>query len=213
MDLQEESTPVSHVSKPSAAPYQSGLLRQILDSQTVPVRPENEDKELDDEPEPESEQEFDERDPDYVPRMGDEDGDTSDDEIRRDQPCKGKGKSDLRGKVARTPLARQVENQNGDVPAMTCPMPDCPFSGSNVLRHLRCQLHLFSEEQIQRILKGDVVEKPRRMTKVACPLQGQAMTAANDSVCQTVATTRLDLHLPKHGLSRGVGSCLPANVY
>ena len=38
---------------------------------------------------------------------------------------------------------------------------------------------------------------------MACPLQGQAMTAANDRVCQTSATTRLDLHLPKHGLSRG----------
>ena len=132
------------------------------------MRPESEDKELDDEPEPEWEQEFDERDPDYVPRREDEDGDTSDDEIRRDQPCKGKGKSDLRGKVARTPLARQVKNQNGDVPAMTCLMPDCPFSGSNVLRHLRGQPHLFSEAQIQRILKGDVVKK---MTKVACPLQ------------------------------------------
>ena len=29
------------------------------------------------------------------------------------------------------------------------------------------------------------------------------MTAANDRVCQTSATTCLDLHLPKHGLSRG----------
>ena len=86
---------------------------------------------------------------------------------------------------------------------MTCPMPDCFFSGSNVRRHLRGQPHLFSEAQIQRILNGDVVKKTHRMTKVACPLQGQAMTAANDRVCQTSATTRLDLHLPKRGLSRG----------
>ena len=86
---------------------------------------------------------------------------------------------------------------------MTCLMPDCPFSGSNVMWHLRGQPHVFSEAQIQHILKGDVVKKPRLMTKVACPLQGQAMTAANDRVCQTSANIRLDLHLPKHGLSRG----------
>ena len=106
VDLQEESTSVPRVSKPSAAPYQSGLFRQILDSQRVPVHPENEDMELNDEPE--LEQVLDERDPDYVPHKGDEDdeGDTSDDEIRRAQPCIGKDKSDGRGKVARTPRAR-----------------------------------------------------------------------------------------------------------
>ena len=82
VDLQEESSPVPRVSKPSAARYQSGLLRQILDSQRVPVHPENEYKELD---EPESDQDFDKRDPDYVLGRGDED-DSSDDEIRREAP-------------------------------------------------------------------------------------------------------------------------------
>ena len=132
VDLQQESSPVKRMSKPYAAPYQSVLLRQILDSQRVPVHPEKEDQELDDKPE--LEQDSAERDPDYVPRRGDKDdeGDTSDNEIRRDQPCKVKGKSDLRGKV----------------PAVTCPMPDCFFFGSNVRLHLRGQPHLFIEAQI-----------------------------------------------------------------
>ena len=184
-------------------PTDRGFLGRSWDSQRVPVHPENEDMELNDEPD--LEQELDERDPDYVPHKGDEDdeGDTSDDEIRRAQPCIGKDKSDRRGKVARTPRARQLENQDGEVSAVTCLMPDCPFSGSNVMWHLRGQPHVFSEAQIQHILKGDVVKRPRLMTKVACPLQGQAMTAAYDRVCQTSANIRLDLHLPKHGLYHG----------
>ena len=88
------------------------------------MHPEDEDMELGDEPGPESEQEFDEHDPDYVPRRGDEaNEDTSDDEVRRDQPGKGKGKSDLSGKVTRAPQARQMENQDGEVPALTWSMP------------------------------------------------------------------------------------------
>ena len=88
------------------------------------MRPEDEDMELGDEPGPESVQGFDECDPDYVPRRGDEaNEDTSDDEVRRDQPRKGKGKSDLRGQVTRAPRARQIKNQDGEVPPLTCTMP------------------------------------------------------------------------------------------
>ena len=204
IDLQDESAPVPRVAKPSAAPYQSGLLREVLASQRVPVRPE--DMESGNDPENESEQDDDGQDPDYEPSRGDgANEDTSDDEVPKDNPRKGKSSkgADLRGKVTRAPRARKIENDDGELPAVTCPMPACLFSGPNVRRHLRGNPHLFSEAQIQRILKGDVVKKPRRMTKVACPLQGQAMPAAEDRICRTEATTRLDLHLPKHGLSRG----------
>ena len=173
MDLQEESTPVPRVSKPSAAPYQSGLLMQILDSQRVPVRPEDEDMELGDEPEPESEQEFDERDPDYVPRRGDEANadDTSDDEVPRDQPRQGKGKSDLRGKVTRAPRARQ------------CP---AAFKGSAA--------------PLQR--GSDPTYTERGRCERASPNDESGLPTAGAGHDGSQRPSLPDLHLPKHGLSR-----------
>lgn len=75
----------------------------------------------------------------------------------------------------------------------------------NVRLHLRGQPHNFSELTLERVLQEQRgPSKPKqRYVKLACPLQGKAMTLADDRICTTSSSTRLDLHLPKHGLSRG----------
>ena len=155
------------------------------------------------------------RDPDYDPDSGQEEGaeeptrndDSEDlfedvDGYRREAPGNTPGgllEVDSRGRVPRRP--RNVAQACEAV--VTCPIPGCHFSGRNVRRHLRGQPHMFNDKQVERVIEAEDGVRPRHRiyAHLACPLLGQVMI--NEKVCTTKSTSRLDLHLPKHGLFRG----------
>lgn len=208
VDVEDEAPAVlPPLAKPSSTPYQSGLLRQMLNSQRLPAKA-NDGKGSDSEGDG---GDFgvgddDERDPNYVPNREDEGESSDDDGNRREAPDSSSGiasgtTGNLRGKVPRRP---RNDGQSCEA-VVTCPIPGCFFSGVNVRRHLRGQPHNFSELTLERVIqeqRGPAKPK-QRYAKLACPLIGRAMTLADNRICTTSSSTRLDLHLPKHGLSRG----------
>ena len=221
VDIREEESLVPPpVDKPSTAPYRLGgsLLKEILSQQRVdgPLS-DSQGWESDAMHDVEEYDEFDDlqRDPDYDPDSGkgevveepprNDDSDDLFEEVggyRREAPGNTPGgllEVNNRGKVPRRP--RNVAQSCEAV--VTCPVPGCYFSGRNVRRHLRGQPHMFNDAQVERVINAGEGVRPRRRlyAHLACPLLGQVML--NEKVCTTKSTSRLDLHLPKHSLSRG----------